>query len=92
MLRAVSRTSCQQVISFPVTDVLKSNVGKIAGGVELGSGWSGVICEGTIRQRGKDLVEWLVESFVLLAVMKFNPTTQTQNIFFISVFHLIMLN
>ncbi len=60
MLHAVSRTSCQQVISFPVTDVLKSNVGKLAGGVELGSGWSGVICEGTIRQRGKVLVEWLV--------------------------------
>jgi hypothetical protein len=54
---------------------LKSNVGKIAGGVELGSGWSGVICEGTIRQRGKDLVEWLVESFVSLEIMKFNPTT-----------------
>ncbi len=43
-----------------MTDVLKSNVGKIAGGIELGSGWSGVICEGTIRQRGKVLVEWLV--------------------------------
>lgn len=80
------------MISCPVADVLKSNVGKIAGGVELGSGGSGVICEGTIRQRGKVLVEWLVESFVLLEVMKFNLTTQTQNIFFLSIFHLIMLN
>jgi hypothetical protein len=92
MLHAVSRTSRRQVISFPVTDVPKSNVGKIAGGIELGSGWSGVICEGAIRQRGKDLVEWLVESFLLLEVMKFNPTTQTQNIFFLSIFHLITLN
>jgi hypothetical protein len=52
--------------------------------------------ESFVRERlGKEVKFWLngwFESFVLLEVMKFNPTTQTQNIFYLSIFHLIMLN